>query len=167
MNEALVVNWNSVVKPEDVVYYLGDFSLAFRAIELYSHRLNGTKYLVPGNHDLCHTYNKRSRTEGGIDKWIKKYEDHGWIVLPEQTSLNIPGVANVQMCHHPFSGDYPSEDGYDKYAKWRPKDDGRWLICGHVHEKFKVKDRMINVGIDSWGMKPVSIEDVSKIILET
>ena len=28
MNEALIANWNSVVKPEDTVYHLGDFIIA-------------------------------------------------------------------------------------------------------------------------------------------
>lgn len=27
MNESLVANWNSVVGSEDIVYYIGDFSL--------------------------------------------------------------------------------------------------------------------------------------------
>jgi calcineurin-like phosphoesterase family protein len=65
------------------------------------------------------------------------------------------------MCHHPYILIGP---GDDKYEKWRPKDDGRWLICGHVHEKWKVVDKMINVGVDQWNYKPVSIEEISKII---
>ena len=169
MNEDLVTKWNETVKPEDTVYYLGDFSMAFRAVELYSHRLNGTKYLVPGNHDFCHSYNKKSRNSENRDKWIKKYEDHGWIVLPEQTTLEIPGVATVNMCHHPIAGDsndFPPGDHHDKYAKWRPLNDGRWLLCGHVHERWKIRDKMINVGVDVWDFKPVSIEEIKKVILE-
>ena len=48
MNEALVANWNSVVRPEDTVYFLGDFSMAFRSVEIYSSRLMGTS----GTNDL-------------------------------------------------------------------------------------------------------------------
>jgi calcineurin-like phosphoesterase family protein len=161
MNEAMIRNWNEVVKPEDTVYCLGDFSLAFRPIEAYSMRLNGTKYLVPGNHDFCHSYHKKARNLEKRKEWIQKYTSWGWIVLPEQTTLDIPGVATVNMCHHPYRLVEPYED---KYEKWRPKDDGRWLICGHVHEKWKVVDRMINVGVDQWGFKPVSIEEIKKII---
>jgi calcineurin-like phosphoesterase family protein len=161
MNEAMVRNWNEVVTPEDTVYCLGDFSLATEPVERYTRRLNGTKYLVPGNHDYCHSYHKKARSKENRDKWIKQYEDWGWKVLPEQTTLDIPGVATVNMCHHPYILIGP---GDDKYENWRPKDDGRWLICGHVHDKWKVVDKMINVGVDQWDYKPVSIEEVKKII---
>lgn len=163
MNEMLVKNWNEVVGPEDTVYCLGDFSMAFRPVETFTRRLNGKKYLVPGNHDFCHSYHKKSRNADNRTKWIKNYEDNGWIVLPEQTTLDIPGVAVVNMCHHPYYF-IDSDVGDDKYEKWRPKDDGRWLLCGHVHEKWKAVGRMINVGVDQWDFKPVSIVEIGKII---
>jgi calcineurin-like phosphoesterase family protein len=163
MNEAMIKNWNSVVGPEDTVYVLGDFSLAIRPVEAISSRLMGIKCLVPGNHDWCHSYNKKARGEGKLAKWITKYEDHGWIVLPEQTILDIPGVATVNMCHHPYEEDVPFEG--DKYARWRLKNDGRWLLCGHVHEKWKTKGKQINVGVDVWNYTPVSIDEISRIIL--
>jgi calcineurin-like phosphoesterase family protein len=161
MNDAMIKNWNATVKPEDTVYCLGDFSLAIRPVEAYTGLLNGTKYLVPGNHDWCHSYNKKSRNADNRKEWVQKYENWGWIVLPEQTTLDIPGVAIVNLCHHPYK---LVEPGDDKYEKWRPKDDGRWLLCGHVHEKWKVWERMINVGVDQWDFKPVSVEEIGKII---
>lgn len=162
MNEKMILNWNSVVGPEDTVYYLGDFSMAFRPVEVITPRLNGIKYLVPGNHDFCHSYNKKSRKPENREKWIQKYKDNGWIVLPEQAELDIEGVAKVQLCHHPYKLLHPSDD---KYKNWRPKDDGRWLLCGHVHEKWKQIDKMINIGVDQWDFKPVSVEEIKKIIL--
>lgn len=162
MNEALIKGWNDVVMQEDTVYCLGDFSLAYRAVEIVTPRLSGKKYLVPGNHDFCHSYNKKSRNPERRAEWIRKYEENGWIVLPEQTSLNIDDVGEVQMCHHPYVLD-PTH-GDDKYEKWRPNDDGRWLLCGHVHQNWKFKDKMINVGVDVWDFKPVSIEEIKKII---
>jgi len=162
MNEALVANWNSVVGPDDIVYYLGDFSLAFRAVEVFSSRLNGIKYLVPGNHDWCHTYNKKARDPEKCAHWIEKYKEHGWNVLPMQTTLEIEGVGTVNMCHHPYTIQAPYDD---KYEKWRPHNDGKWLICGHVHETWKIKDRMINVGVDVFNQTPVSLDEIKKIIL--
>ena len=169
MNEAMIRNWNEVVTPEDTVYCLGDFSMAFRPIEAYTPRLNGIKYLVPGNHDFCHSYHKKSRNADNRKMWIEKYEANGWKVLPEQTTLDIPGVATVNMCHHPYrlvnaAGETYNDEYDDKYEKWRPKDDGKWLLCGHIHEKWKVVGRMINVGVDQWDFKPVSIEEIKKII---
>ncbi len=159
MNEMLILNWNNTVHPDDTVYIIGDFSLALRPIEIIAHRLVGTKYLIPGNHDWCHPYNKKSRKEGQLEHWTNKYKSHGLEVLPLDHTLEIPGVATVNMNHMP----YDIEDS--RYQKYKPKDDGRWLLCGHVHEKWKIKNKMINVGVDVWDYKPVSIEEIKKIIL--
>lgn len=50
MDEALVENWNRVVKPKDKVYHLGDVVINRRAMLTIS-RLNGKKILIKGNHD--------------------------------------------------------------------------------------------------------------------
>jgi calcineurin-like phosphoesterase family protein len=50
MNETLIERWNNVVKPNDVVYHLGDFCLNKSSLEIAA-RLNGKKILVLGNHD--------------------------------------------------------------------------------------------------------------------
>lgn len=49
MNEALVTNWNNTVKPDDVVFHLGDVIFS-RNLDIVA-KLNGTKVLVHGNHD--------------------------------------------------------------------------------------------------------------------
>lgn len=170
MNEMLVKHWNDTVSPDDIVYCLGDFSMAARPVETFTRRLNGTKYLIPGNHDFCHSYHKKSRTPENRAKWIKQYEDWGWNILEEQTTLAIPGLATFNLCHMPYS--IPNEglyEGQDKYIQWRPKDDGRILLCGHVHEKWKTKvsskgTLMINVGVDVNQYKPISIEEIGDII---
>jgi calcineurin-like phosphoesterase family protein len=51
MDEALVKNWNSVVRPTDTVYHLGDVVINRSALPILG-RLNGTKILVKGNHDV-------------------------------------------------------------------------------------------------------------------
>src|SRR4051812_42588376 len=52
MNEAIINNFNSVVKPGDLVYHLGDFGFCTidQADQILS-RLNGRKYFIWGNHD--------------------------------------------------------------------------------------------------------------------
>jgi calcineurin-like phosphoesterase family protein len=54
MDEAIIANWNSVVKPEDRVYNLGDCVINRRHLHLLS-RLNGKKRLIRGNHDIFRT----------------------------------------------------------------------------------------------------------------
>ena len=53
MDEALIDNWNSVVKPGDKVYHLGDVTFGNKEnyIENIHKKLNGKKRLIVGNHD--------------------------------------------------------------------------------------------------------------------
>ena len=51
MDEALVANWNSVVKPTDKIYVLGDVVINKKALKTVG-RLNGDKVLIRGNHDI-------------------------------------------------------------------------------------------------------------------
>jgi calcineurin-like phosphoesterase family protein len=51
MDEALIENWNKVVRPQDKVYHLGDVVINRRALPTLA-RLNGTKILIKGNHDV-------------------------------------------------------------------------------------------------------------------
>ena len=54
MNEALIDNWNAVVKQGDTVYHLGDVSIDKKGVEIMD-RLNGRKILIRGNHDIYNT----------------------------------------------------------------------------------------------------------------
>lgn len=54
MDEHMVEKWNSVVRPQDKVYHLGDVVMHRRALPILS-RLNGHKRLVRGNHDIFKT----------------------------------------------------------------------------------------------------------------
>lgn len=51
-----------------------------------------------------------------------------------------------------------------RYLGRRFQDDGGWLLCGHVHEKWDQLGKMINVGVDVRGFKPISIVEIEKII---
>lgn len=54
MDEAMIANWNAVVRHDDnVVWHLGDFAHGADAKHVRSvfRRLNGRKMLVIGNHD--------------------------------------------------------------------------------------------------------------------
>ena len=52
MHEYMIQKWNSVVRPQDYVYHLGD--VTFQYNDLFNNimsRLNGHKRLIVGNHD--------------------------------------------------------------------------------------------------------------------
>jgi len=161
MNDALVYNWNSLVKPTDVVVVLGDVAIGRKGLEQVR-RLNGRKILVPGNHDSCWSYHKRWRREterfvevGFSVVWNGGYV-HDWPL----------GDLRVNLAHLPYrgAGDHTRTE---RYSEQRLEDDGTPLLCGHVHEAWKTiqvrgetpGSLMINVGVDQWGFSPVH-EDV-------
>lgn len=51
MDEALIYSWNVMVKKEDEVWHLGDFSIQGME-EYYLNQLHGKTFLIKGNHDL-------------------------------------------------------------------------------------------------------------------
>lgn len=51
-DEYLISQWNSVVAKRDIVYILGDISMETDEHYYKLNRLNGTKKVVLGNHDL-------------------------------------------------------------------------------------------------------------------
>lgn len=65
------------------------------------------------------------------------------------------------LCHFPYRGD--SHD-HDRYREHRPVDRGSWLLHGHVHDRWTQRGRMINVGVDATGFRPISVDDVAVII---
>ncbi len=148
MNEALVTSWNSHVNADDTVFYLGDFSLKRRDMELYAPRLNGHKILIAGNHDSCHPSN-----HGG--KWdhlaiYRKYfvdvmEEHSW--------------EDCMLHHIPYA-----DEGDHRFEEYRPIADGRILIHGHVHQRWICNGRQINVGVDVWDYVPVHEDQIRRLM---
>lgn len=64
MDEAMIERWNSVVKPDDTVYHLGDVVINKKSLHLVK-RLNGHKRLVRGNHDI---FDDKFYREVGFEK---------------------------------------------------------------------------------------------------
>ncbi len=50
MDETIINNWNKIVKPNDVVYHLGDVVINKKFLSTIE-RCNGSKRLILGNHD--------------------------------------------------------------------------------------------------------------------
>jgi len=58
-DEALIENWNKVIRKRDTVWHLGDVLFGKKTFEILT-RLNGIKKLIKGNHD---TYNAKKYLE--------------------------------------------------------------------------------------------------------
>lgn len=51
MHNTFISNWNSVVKPQDLVLHLGDVSFCGKSHDAILPQLKGEKRLIRGNHD--------------------------------------------------------------------------------------------------------------------
>lgn len=143
MNYTMIKNWNEVVEEDDIVYHLGDFTMApYEKGISYKDRyiktannlldmLNGKKYLIRGNHDprkgiLEHCY---------FEDTFREIELNGFLLThrPKETDLtNVHGHVHDKM---PF---WYIENGKDYY----------------------------NVSVDVIGFRPIDISIIMEITNE-
>ncbi len=179
MHEALIRNWNAKVKHNEIVYLLGDFLFGgMSRLRRIAPRLNGKIILVKGNHDKNPACNyiecgfhdvvenvRMHLTAQGMDgKKIMIYLSHFPYhpMLQYYKKINKDGTSKVQVIDE--SGEANHENDR-RYLYKRIVDDGNtWLIHGHVHSAWKTLGRQINVGVDVWGMGPVSHQQLLEII---
>lgn len=122
MNSALIATWNNTIKPDDIVYNLGDF--IFGGITRWKEilpQLNGKMRLILGNHDDRKVVRKLA-TEGYFDE----FHEVGTFIKVNGYSLNLTH--------------YPMEIGN------RPRS---FSISGHIHSTPSRLLTQVNVGIDS------------------
>lgn len=153
MHKALIKIWNKTVKPQDTVYFLGDFSLNPKWSRLLVKDLNGKKIMVAGNHDACHISNKKH------EKFINKYREDGWLeVYPYYLHLKLKNNLLVLLSHLPYDDEYDS-----RYKEYKIDDEGNWLLHGHLHAHYRKNGRQIDVALDG-DMKLWSEDEIIALI---
>ena len=139
MDETMIANWNKVVGPSDKVYHLGDLCFHNRNLDAVMPRLNGTKVLIKGNHDLLKLsayakYFKDVRAYHQLDKMMLSH-----IPMHEESlgrwRMNLHGHlhSNKVMYTCPHKG----------YRQEHPK--------------------YLNLSVEHWGYTPVDFETIRKI----
>jgi len=135
MNEALVENWNSVIKPGDKVYHLGDVAIGkgyTDELPSIMGKLHGSKRLIVGNHDDIPYLSK-----GG---WFKKVML--WRVFTEY---------NLLLTHVPV---HPSS------IHERIVVNGGVNVHGHIHTHESPDGPYINVCVEKTNYTPIHLEDI-------
>ncbi|MEO6988547.1 MAG: metallophosphoesterase [Aquihabitans sp.] len=157
MNRALVDRWNEVVGADDTVWVLGDHAMGpiVESLALTA-QLKGYKILLAGNHDRC-WYGHGPKSE----IWIERYLAAGFAEIRQGTQTYDMGGRKILLNHFPYVGDSHDED---RFNTARPRDDGEWLLHGHVHERWDQNDRMINVGVDVRNFRPMPETEVMALI---
>lgn len=158
MNSELIRRWNALVDPGDEVYVLGDVVMGRMDDNLpLVKRLNGTKYLVPGNHDRVHPCYGTPLHR--VNEWRRRYEEVGFTLLDVEHDHG-----DWRLCHFPTSGDHTADE---RFPEWRPQvAEGRWVVHGHVHDAWTVRGRQLNVGVDVWDFSPVPEAVVHQVMRE-
>ena len=142
MNKGIIRNHNERIKPEDTVFFLGDFCFKNSSggkvgeglrnnAEYYLKRLNGRFIFIKGNHD------KNNSVKTIINRVIIKYSHH-----------------RICLIHNP------------EYADT----DYKINFVGHVHKNWKFKrvkklfgfTDLINVGVDVNNFMPKTFEELMK-----
>lgn len=170
MNIGLVERLASQLQGGDEVWHLGDAALGHLDATLPFLAMLGVPVtLVAGNHDRVHPYYGER-----ADQFVNVYQDRCQLanLVLTNTRLRLTDGTDVQVSHFPYAdpllGGREDRHGHlteDKFARWRPVDDGSWLLCGHVHSTWRQRGRKINVGVDGWGGHLVS-EDVLISLIE-
>lgn len=142
-DETIIEHWNSVVKPEDKVYILGDLMLNDNAhgIECLK-QLNGEKSFIRGNHDT------KARLKLYMDE---QGADIGYI--GDACFLDYKG-------YHFYMSHFPTITGNldDKGLKHMTLN-----LFGHTHQKenfYEDRPYMYHVGVDSHDCYPVSLDQI-------
>mgnify|MGYP001178130047 CR=1 FL=1 len=138
-NDWLIEIWNNTVSKKDIVYILGDVSMASKenTERKFLSKLNGTKHLILGNHDN----NLRSSTYFESISQIKTFNSN--IVDIDGIPMNI----HIELCHYPM-------------MSWNRSVHGSFHCFGHVHGRLEGRGLSIDVGLDAQKYIIPSLEEV-------
>lgn len=128
----LVINHNTLVRPEDTVYVLGDL-IRNKDSETYLPqiaRFNGRKILIRGNHDRKFS-----------DEVLRPYFEE---IIPEGEGVELSSPIPMFLTHYPTLA---REDIFN--------------LVGHIHGAWKVQLNMLNVSVDVHHFYPVNLDRVA------
>jgi calcineurin-like phosphoesterase family protein len=169
MNAAIIARYNQKVKPTDICYFLGDIGTGTtEELTNIIQSLNGTKILIRGNHDKAS---------------LSAYLNMGFSAVLDSVNLRV-GASNVHLRHVPsrtwlhfihlcwiWARDMRVKGRtwrqvYERLCrelKYHTTDKDSVVLCGHVHNTWKVRGNNVNVGVDVHAFKPVKLYDVIRL----
>lgn len=145
MDKMIIDNHNGRVKPEDTLFHIGD--LMFR-------NSKGGKIGEGLNTNAKHYLDQLN---GNIVLWKGNHENSNSINAILLNAVINYGGHKIFMCHNP-------KDANKDYAI---------NLIGHIHQAWKIKkiensnSYMINVGVDVWNYRPVTINEIIGLYIRT
>ena len=149
MNQQLLHEINSVVDQDDVLLHLGDFvgnvsDSRVRIAESMRSQIKCRRIiLVRGNHDPL--------GKPRFDRLFDSIHDvlTFKLPMPETDSDQI----RLVLSHYPL-------------RVWQGRHGGALHLYGHVHGTVEESGRSTDVGVDSWGLRPQSLDSVASMLCE-
>lgn len=134
MGETMIRNWNETVGYDDIVHVVGDFACTKSVHEIAPifHRLNGTKHLVLGNHD----------------EECQETLDLPWASIKVRDVVNVDSQI-ICLSHYPM-------------RSWPRARKGAIHLFGHHHGALRGTNRSLDVGVDVWDFRPVTVQQILK-----
>lgn len=138
MDETILERFNSVIKPGDVLYHLGDICWSSYNLGKFFGRLNTQEvHVIRGNHDNKH---------GSEYSRFRSFQDL------KSVSTGVNGtLENFILFHYPM-------------RTWKSKGRGGYHLYGHVHGRMAGIDRSMDVGVDTNNFYPYAAEEVVKLL---
>ena len=131
MNEALIARWNECVARDDEVWHLGDF--AYR--------------MVPAAMAaVLSRLNGVKHLIAGNNDFAATLTLTGWSSVRDYAELELEG-AHLVLCHYPF-------------RTWNRMGKGALNLHGHSHGRLARVTRQIDVGVDVWDYRPVTLATI-------
>ena len=129
----MVQAWNEVVKPEDHVWHLGDFTMersstSIWKLERIMQQLNGHKRLILGNHDH---YDVRVYRNIGFEK-VRAFHRHEGLVY-SHVPLHPVSIASDKVIAN---------------------------VHGHIHRNASFPGKYLNACVEVTDYRPVSFDEV-------
>ncbi|MCM8734821.1 metallophosphoesterase family protein [Azospirillum sp. A1-3] len=131
MDAAMEANWNATVGPDDVVWHLGDFALHMKPEAMAA---------------LLGRLNGTKHLIAGNNDGPATLTLPGWASVGHYAELTLDGV-DLVMCHYAF-------------RTWNGMHRRALNLHGHSHGQLKPQPRQIDVGVDVWNFRPVTLAEL-------
>jgi calcineurin-like phosphoesterase family protein len=147
-DKEVIRRWNETVRPDDVVYHLGDVMLGDNAYGIGCiEQLNGQIKIIPGNHDTA------SRLS--LYKLLPNVEVLGLAEMIKYKKYNF------YLSHHPTMTSNLEKAPYLRMHLIN--------LYGHTHQQkpfYQDIPFMFHVGMDSNNCTPILLDDAIKLMKE-
>jgi calcineurin-like phosphoesterase family protein len=147
MNKFMIDNWNSRVKPDDIVYHLGDVvfktpqDIAANLID----SLHGIKILIRGNHD----------------KGYQSMLDMGFAAVMEEAVIKVDRYS-VLLRHRPLTN-FPNHVHAVFHGHIHNATEDSLIAAGE-DPSILDEPRNVNLSVEVIGYKPMKIEEALGIV---